>query len=79
MKKLLLPDVTEKQFNRALAAFREVVGDAWVFADENTDLLASLNTSRTEYYDGDGPVPDSIRKKIMADQDIGAWNFYAAL
>ena len=27
---------------------------------------------------GDGPVPDSIRKKIMADQDIGAWNFYAA-
>ena len=42
-------------------------------------LVASLNTSRTEYYDGDGPVPDSIRKKIMADQDIGAWNFYAAL
>ena len=42
-------------------------------------LVASLNTSRTEYYDGDGPLPDSIRRKIMADHDIGAWNFYAAL
>ncbi len=42
-------------------------------------LVASLNTSRTEYYDGDGPLPDSIRKKLMADQQIGAWNFYSAL
>ena len=42
-------------------------------------LVASLNTSRTEYYDGDGPLPDSVRKRIMADQDIGAWNFYSAL
>lgn len=34
MKKVLPPDVSDKQFNQALAAFCGVVGDNWVFAEE---------------------------------------------
>jgi len=30
-------------------------------------------------FDGPGPIPDSAAKKIMADQEIGMWNFYGAL
>ena len=47
MKKLLPPDVTGKQFAQALAAFREAVGDNWVFAEHrylgpvsSTDIFA---------------------------------------
>ena len=40
MKKILPPDVSDKQFNQALAAFREVVGDRWVFAEETDELVS---------------------------------------
>ena len=40
MKKILPPDVSDKQFNQALAAFREVVGDNWVFADDTDELVS---------------------------------------
>lgn len=45
------------------------------------DLLweASAKTTRRHYYDGKGPLPPSIRKKIASDLDLGAWNFYGAL
>jgi len=42
-------------------------------------LTASINTTRSQYHSGPGPLPDSAAKKIMADQDIGMWNFYGAL
>jgi 4-cresol dehydrogenase (hydroxylating) len=42
-------------------------------------LVAAINATRSQYYDGDGPIPDSIAQQIMRDQDIGMWNFYGAL
>ena len=42
-------------------------------------LVAAINSTRAQYHDGDGPLPDSANKKIMADHDIGMWNFYGAL
>ena len=42
-------------------------------------LVASINATRSQYYQGPGPIPDSAARKIMADQDIGMWNFYGAL
>jgi 4-cresol dehydrogenase (hydroxylating) len=45
------------------------------------DLLweVSAKTTRRHYFDGKGPIPDSIRKKIASDHGLGMWNFYAAL
>lgn len=42
-------------------------------------LEAALSGTRAQYYNGKGPVPDSVRKTIMQDQNIGEWNFYGAL
>src|SRR5260370_36879712 len=42
-------------------------------------LVASLNGTKSNSPSGPGPLPDSAAKKIMADQDIGMWNFYGAL
>jgi 4-cresol dehydrogenase (hydroxylating) len=41
-------------------------------------LVAAINTTRKHYYDGAGPIPDSAARRIMADQNIGMWNFYGA-
>jgi 4-cresol dehydrogenase (hydroxylating) len=43
------------------------------------NLEASVAVSRAQYFSGDGPLPDSVRRRIMADLDIGMWNFYGAL
>lgn len=42
-------------------------------------LDAALFSSKSQYYSGDGPIPDSVARKIMADQEIGMWNFCGAL
>ncbi len=42
-------------------------------------LVACINATKSQYHAGPGPLPDSAAKKIMADQDIGMWNFYGAL
>ena len=42
-------------------------------------LVASINATRSQYHQGPGPIPPSAAKKIMADQEIGMWNFYGAL
>ena len=42
-------------------------------------LDAALFTTRSQYYSGVGPIPPSVAKQIMADQDIGMWNFCGAL
>lgn len=42
-------------------------------------LVAAINATKSQYYSGDGAIPDDIAKEIMADQDIGMWNFYSAL
>jgi 4-cresol dehydrogenase (hydroxylating) len=42
-------------------------------------LVAGINATRSQYHSGAGPIPDSAARKIMADQDIGMWNFYGAL
>ncbi len=42
-------------------------------------IVAAINSTRAQYHDGDGPLPDSAKKKMMADHDVGMWNFYGAL
>ncbi len=42
-------------------------------------LVAAINATRSQYYNKPGPVPDSVLRRIMADQDIGMWNIYGAL
>ena len=42
-------------------------------------LDAALFTTKSQYYSGAGPIPPSVAKQIMADQDIGMWNFCGAL
>ena len=43
------------------------------------NLEASVAVSRAQYFSGEGPLPDSVRRKIMADLNVGMWNFYGAL
>ena len=40
---------------------------------------AGVQVTRAQYYSGKGPIPDSIRKKMISDLGIGFWNFSAAL
>ena len=40
---------------------------------------AAVKVTRADYYSGKGVMPDSARRKMAADLDIGAWNFYGAL
>ncbi|MFC3995598.1 FAD-binding oxidoreductase [Nocardiopsis sediminis] len=42
-------------------------------------LDAAAQGPRSAYFSGDGPVPGSVQRRIMADQRIGMWNFYGAL
>jgi len=42
-------------------------------------LDAAISSTRSQYYAGTGPIPDSVARKIMADQEIGMWNFCGAL
>ncbi|MBV8740426.1 MAG: FAD-binding oxidoreductase, partial [Sinobacteraceae bacterium] len=42
-------------------------------------LDAALFSTKSQYYSGKGPIPDSIARQIMADQDMGMWNFCGAL
>ncbi len=50
-------------------------------AATSTELLweAAVERRKDHYYSGDGPLPDSARRAIMADLDVGTWNFYGAL
>ncbi len=40
---------------------------------------AAVKVSKAQYYTGSGVMPDSARRKMAADLDIGNWNFYGAL
>ncbi|PRY01015.1 FAD-binding oxidoreductase [Allonocardiopsis opalescens] len=42
-------------------------------------LDAAAVAPRSHFYSGTGPVPDSVSRKIMADLNIGWWNFYGAM
>ncbi len=42
-------------------------------------LEAAISVTKAQYYTGKGPMPDSARRTMMTDLDLGAWNFYGAL
>jgi 4-cresol dehydrogenase (hydroxylating) len=42
-------------------------------------LDAAAVGSRASFHSGDGPVPTSVARQIMADQAIGMWNLYGAV
>jgi 4-cresol dehydrogenase (hydroxylating) len=41
-------------------------------------LEAAVTATKKQYFDGEGPTPEDVQQQIMADQDIGMWNFYGA-
>ena len=82
MKKLLPPDVTAKQFDRALAAFREAVGDNWMFADETDELVSYRDPYATvdeDYFRPSASIaPDGVQEiqavlNIANDFNIPLW------
>ena len=54
-----------------------VVPNAATFA--SVFLEAAIKTTKSQYYDGSGVLPQSARRQIKEDQKIGEWNLYAAL
>ncbi len=42
-------------------------------------LDAAITESKSKYTKSREPIPDSLSRKIMADQEIGMWNFCGAL
>jgi 4-cresol dehydrogenase (hydroxylating) len=40
---------------------------------------AAVIVKRSDYYKGNGPLPDAIAKEIAKKHNLGAWNVYAAL
>ncbi|MFT6218592.1 MAG: 4-cresol dehydrogenase (hydroxylating) [Cycloclasticus pugetii] len=50
-------------------------------APMTVDLLweSAMSVSRSQYYTGKGPMPDSHRKKMAKDLDLGIWNYYGAV
>ena len=40
---------------------------------------AAVKVTKADYFAGKGPMPDSARRKMASDLDIGNWNLYAAL
>ena len=82
MKKLLPPDVTGKQFDQALAAFREAVGDNWVFADETAELISYRDSyaivDEAHFRPSASVAPDGVQEiqavlKIANDFNIPLW------
>lgn len=39
---------------------------------------AAVKVTKAQYYTGTGIMPDSARRKMASDLDIGNWNFYGA-
>jgi 4-cresol dehydrogenase (hydroxylating) flavoprotein subunit len=54
-----------------------VIPNAAVSCSLNLEAATSLD--RRKYHEGPGPVPESGRKRMMADLNCGKWNFYASL
>lgn len=50
-------------------------------AATSTELLweAAVERRKDQYYTGEGALPDSARRALMADLDVGNWSFYGAL
>jgi 4-cresol dehydrogenase (hydroxylating) len=43
----------------------------------NILLDAAQVSTRSDWYEGAGPIPDSVIEKMKADLNLGYWNFYA--
>jgi 4-cresol dehydrogenase (hydroxylating) len=45
----------------------------------NTLIYASFMTRRTEWWDGDGPIPDDVIGRMARELEVGRWMMRAAL
>lgn len=54
-----------------------VIPNAAVTCSLNLEAATSLD--RTKYHVDAGPLPEAARRRMMADLNVGKWNFYAAL
>ena len=70
LKKLLPPDVTAKQFDRALAAFSEAVGDNWVFADETDEGEKVYQQWCIHCHGEDNSGPGTLRLAWDSDEEV---------
>ena len=82
MKKILPPDVSHKQFTQALVAFREAVGEKWVFADDNDELISYRDpyaiVDENYFRPSASIAPDGVKEiqavlRIANDYNIPLW------
>ena len=82
VKKVLPPDVTLKQFQEALAAFRRTVGEKWVFVDESDELIGYRDPYAVvdeDYFRPSASIAaDGVKEiqallKIANDYSISLW------
>jgi 4-cresol dehydrogenase (hydroxylating) len=45
----------------------------------NIILDAAAVSKRSEWYEGDGPLPDEVIKRMKSELNLGHWNFYGSL
>jgi len=45
----------------------------------NIVLDAGVVSNRSEWYDGDGPLPDEAIERMKSELNLGYWNFYGTL
>jgi 4-cresol dehydrogenase (hydroxylating) flavoprotein subunit len=45
----------------------------------NIVLDAGVVSKRSEWYDGDGPLPDEAIERMKSELNLGYWNFYGTL
>ena len=42
----------------------------------NIILDAGVVSKRSEWYDGEGPLPDEVIERMKSELNLGHWNFY---
>lgn len=55
----------------------QVIPNAMVISSAIWEAAATIK--RSQYYQGSGATPDDIIRRLIRENDIGAWNVYAAL
>lgn len=72
----------EDDLGPLVETIRELQLDGTIVAEpqlSNTLLMASLGNRRSDWWTGDGPIPDHVIDEIARDLDVGRWLIAASL
>jgi 4-cresol dehydrogenase (hydroxylating) flavoprotein subunit len=61
---------------RRLRLDRTILGVPGIY---NTLVLASAVSRRSDWYDGEGPIPDAVIDRVAAEMGVGRWTLRAGL